>query len=236
VSVLGQLAASVAHEVNQPLTAIVAYGKSATRWLSRETPNVEEARDCLENIIANGSRAAEVIARIRSLARKAPPKAEPLDMADLVRESVALVAQEAKSVDAVVKTVLSDVPAPYGDRDQVQQVLVNLLLNAVQAMQSVDDRERRITVSLDAEDERVRVEVRDRGSGIQDFEKIFAPFFTTKQDGMGMGLSICRSILEAQGGSLSAKNNKDDYGAAISFTLPVQGSQTVDETEMQTSG
>jgi C4-dicarboxylate-specific signal transduction histidine kinase len=111
-----------------------------------------------------------------------------------------------------------------------------LLLNAVQAMQSVDDRERRITVSLDAEDERVRVEVRDRGSGIQDFEKIFAPFFTTKQDGMGMGLSICRSILEAQGGSLSAKNNKDDYGAAISFTLPVQSSQTVDETEMQTSG
>jgi C4-dicarboxylate-specific signal transduction histidine kinase len=234
VSVLGQLAASVAHEVNQPLTAIVAYGKSATRWLDRQSPDVAEARNCLDKIIANGTRAAGVIGRIRSLARKVPPRTEPLDMADLIRETVALLAHETKSADTIVRTVLKAVPAPLGDRVQVQQVLVNLLLNAVQAMLSVADRERRITISLDAEDGFVRVEVRDRGPGIEDFDKIFAPFFTTKQDGMGMGLSISRSIVEAQGGRLFAKNNAD-RGAAISFTLPVAQPQALAKAEMQTS-
>ena len=226
VSVLGQLAASVAHEVNQPLTAIVAFGKSAKRWLDRETPDVGEVRTCLEHIVANASRAAEVIARIRSLARNAPPKPEALPLSEVIVETVGLVAHEAKTAGVMIRTQIGATPVAAGDRVQIQQVLMNLLLNGIQAMQSTAGPDRKIVVTLSSHDDMAQIDVRDCGTGIPDLSDIFAPFFTTKQDGMGMGLSICRGIVEAQGGWIIARNN-DDCGATFSFTLPLHHHEIV---------
>lgn len=234
ISVLGQLAASIAHEVNQPLTAIVAYGKSANRWLDREPPNVNEARDCLGEIVSNSSRAAEVIARVRSLARKAPPKVERLILSEVIEEAVALVGHVAKSADTGIRVELGETAKALGDRVQVQQVLVNLLLNGIQAVESTNRQDPEIVLALSIQEGMARVDVRDCGTGIQDLDAIFTPFFTTKQDGMGMGLSICRSILEAQGGRISAQNNPD-VGATVSFTLPLEEAEPACAEPTQTS-
>ena len=220
VTVLGQLAASVAHEVNQPLTAIAAFGKSAKRWLDRRTPDVGEVRNCLEHIVANASRAAEVIARIRSLARNAPPRVEALSMSEVIEETVGLVAHEAKTAGVTIRTQIRATPEVAGDRVQIQQVLMNLLLNGIQAMEFAAGPDREIVVTLGCHDDMAQIDVRDGGLGIQDLNEIFAPFFTTKEDGMGMGLSICRGIVEAQGGWITARNN-DGFGATFSFTLPL---------------
>jgi PAS domain S-box-containing protein len=225
VSILGQLAASIAHEVNQPLTAILNYGKSGRRWLSRAEPDLEEVAGCLEKIISNGTRAADIIGRVRALARKAAPRTEPLNLAELVEEAMALIQHEARAADVTLRRAgQGDVPPVFGDRVQVQQVLVNLLMNGLQAMREVDGggKELRVLTEPLAEG-MVRVAVEDRGAGFRDGDaaRIFEPFFSTKADGMGMGLSICRSIIEAQGGQISAANN-DGPGATVSFTLPVR--------------
>jgi PAS domain S-box-containing protein len=224
VSTLGQLAASIAHEVNQPLAAIVNYGKSGKRWLAHDVPNIGEAEGCLDHIVANGNRAAEVVARVRSQARKTAPEPGPLDLQELVEEAAGLIAREAGAADVSVQ-IADGAPVPHviGDRVQVQQVLVNLLVNAIQAMRE-SAAPRRLQVRLDSEADVVRLAVIDSGVGIAgDPARIFDPFFTTKGDGMGLGLSICRSIVEAQGGRIAAVNNAD-RGATIAFTLPVDTS------------
>ena len=229
VSTLGQLAASIAHEVNQPLSAIITFGKSGKRWLARDVPDIAEVETCLDHIVANGTRAADVIARVRGLARKGPPEAAPLALDALVEETIALVEREAGAAGVTLRrNSEGPVPPVIGDRVQVQQVLVNLLMNGIQAMREVEGRLRNLDIRLEPDGERlVRVLVRDSGTGIAgDPGNIFQPFFTTKEDGMGMGLSISRSIIEAQGGRIEAANNPD-HGATISFTLPIQPQTSV---------
>jgi C4-dicarboxylate-specific signal transduction histidine kinase len=223
VSILGQLAGSIAHEVNQPLAAIINYGKSGKRWLARSEPDLNEVAECLDKIVANGNRAADVVGRVRALARKTAPQASLVDMAVLVQESVALLAREASSAGASIRIEQTGEPAQIVcDRVQVQQVIVNLLMNALQAVRDVTERPREIRVMIDGgAAETVEVAVRDSGTGIDgDPNRIFDPYFTTKSDGMGLGLSICRSIIESQGGRIQASNNPLG-GATVAFTLPV---------------
>ncbi|MCV9961997.1 PAS domain S-box protein [Pararhizobium sp. BT-229] len=223
ISTLGQLTASIAHEVNQPLSAIITYGKSAKRWLSRAEPDMVEAINCLDQIVSNGSRAAEVITRARSWAKRGQVEMEKVDLGKLIDESLALIEREARQNRITMRvTNGGEDVLVMGDRVQIQQVLVNLAINAIQAMRDINDRPRELHIGFEgAADATVRVNVRDTGSGISgDPAQIFEPFFTTKREGMGMGLSICRSIIEAQAGRIYAVNNAD-HGATISFTLPV---------------
>lgn len=219
VTMLGQLAASIAHEVNQPLAAIVTYGRSGRRWLAREAPDAREVADCLDHVVSNGSRAADVIGRIRALARNTTPPAGPLRLQDLVGETVALVRREAQGT-TIHLAVAGDLPDGFGDKVQIQQVLMNLLMNAIQAMAEVAADCRVLRLAAAAEDDRLRITVSDSGPGIAEPTRVFAPFFTTKADGMGMGLSICQSIIEAHGGRISAENNAAG-GATFAFTLPI---------------
>ena len=223
VSILGQLAGSITHEVNQPLAAIINYGKSGKRWLARPAPDLGEVAECLDKIVANGNRAADVVGRVRALAKKTAPQAAPVDITLLVQESLALLAREASSAAATIRVEQTGEPAPIVcDRVQVQQVIVNLMMNALQAMRGVAGRPREIRVIVDGTaEETVEIAVCDSGTGIEgDPSRIFDPFFTTKSDGMGLGLSICRTIIEGQGGRIQASNNKP-FGATVAFTLPV---------------
>jgi two-component system sensor kinase FixL len=236
VSMLGQLTASIAHEVSQPLAAMVAYAGSGKRWLGRDDPNLREAQASFEQIAANGNRAADVIARMRSLVRKAPAMMEEVDLPRLIAETVALVAHNARAAGVIILVEQERrIPMTWADRVQVQQVLVNLLLNAIQAMRRIDDRKRRLTIKLgNGEDGMLHIEVCDTGPGISDLSGVFAPFFTTKGDGMGMGLSISRCIVEAHGGSIQARNNPD-FGATVGFSLPSFGATELEESRVQAS-
>ncbi|MGP9812550.1 PAS domain-containing sensor histidine kinase [Rhodopseudomonas sp. NSM] len=221
VSVLGQLAASIAHEVNQPLAAIINYGKSGKRWLTRAEPDLTEVAECLDKIVSNGNRAADVVGRVRALARKSAPRASAVNLAALVRDAAALLARETQNAGSSIQIVQSGpVPEIHSDRVQVQQVIVNLLMNALQAMRDTGGA-REIHVTINGDDgDAVCVAVRDSGTGIDgDPHRIFDPFFSTKPDGMGLGLSICRTIIEGLGGDISASNN-DGPGATVAFTLP----------------
>ena len=221
VSMLGQLSASIAHEVSQPLAAIVNHAGSGRQWLRRDEPNLREVDESFDQVLKSGRRAADVIARMRSLARKAPAMPELVDLRKLVDETVALVAHDAQASGVVIlREEDREVRRAWADRVQVQQVLVNLILNAIQAMRHVDGRERRLTIGLETgENGILYVDVSDTGIGLADPSAVFAPFFTTKGSGMGMGLSISRSIVEAHGGSIHARNNPD-FGATFSFSLP----------------
>lgn len=221
ITTLGQLAASIAHEVNQPLSAIITYAKSGRRWLAREAPDAPEVADCLEHIAANGVRAADVIDRVRNLARKADPKQTRIELPQLFEETVALLDRVMQAHQVVLRvSVPDDLAAVAGDRVQIQQVLMNLMLNAEQAMARTAADRRGLHLAAHGEDDRVVVELRDHGTGIAgDPEDIFRPFFSTKADGMGMGLSICRSIIEQHGGTLSAANHPEG-GAIFRFHLP----------------
>jgi signal transduction histidine kinase len=234
VSTLGQLTASIAHEVSQPLAAIVAYAGSGKRWLSRDEPDVREVEESLDKIVANGKRAADVIGRIRSLVRKTPAMMEPVDLPKLIDETIALVAHTARTSGVLIlREQERGVRIAWADRVQVQQVLVNLLLNGIQAMRRIDGRERRLTIDLrSGENGMVHIGVRDTGTGISDLSGVFAPFFTTKSDGMGMGLSISRSIVEAHGGSIRARNNPD-FGATVCFSLPGIAAMDLEDGLMQ---
>lgn len=234
VSMLGQLAASITHEVNQPLTAIINYGKSAKRWLRKDEPDLDEVAGCVDKMIANGTRAADVVDRVRSLARKAAPRADAIDISELIEDAIALIQREARAQDVRVRRGgAAALPPVVADRVQVQQVLMNLLMNGIQAMREVTGRQRELCIDTAVlPDGVVTVAVADCGTGFPEggAAKIFEPFFTTKADGMGMGLSICRSIIENQGGKISAFNNAAS-GATVTFTLPIASNAMAREVE-----
>lgn len=229
VSLLGQLSASIAHEVNQPLTAILNYARSGERWLSREEPDLTEVSSSLQRIVINGNRAAEVIKRVKALAKKTVTPAENFSLPEIVEDALGLVRHEARVLGVRLKQSSDcSLPLAFGDRVQVQQVLVNLIVNGLHAMRDVTDRKKELRIYLGVASARMlRVEVRDVGMGFtqEAIGKVFDPFFTTKAEGMGMGLSICRSIIEAQGGNILVNNN-DDRGATVTFTIPVAPENT----------
>jgi PAS domain S-box-containing protein len=224
VTTMGELTASIAHEVNQPLTAVLTNAEACLRWLGRPTPDLDAARRSVEWIISDGKRAGEVIRRVRALTKKSDIEMAPLDVNDVVRETIALVQRELSSHQVSLRTELtSPLPMVLGDRVQLQQVIINLVINAIQAMQSVTNRSRELVIrSGQDETSQVIVSVTDCGVGIsaENADRLFNPFFTTKSSGMGMGLSICRSIMEAHGGRLWASANLP-HGATFQFSLPV---------------
>ncbi|MEA2961561.1 MAG: hypothetical protein QOI46_1659, partial [Alphaproteobacteria bacterium] len=224
VTTLGELAASIAHEVNQPLAAVVANAEACLRWLGRGTPDLDAARRSVEWIIDDSNRASEVIRRVRALANKTDIEKAPLDIDDVIMEVIALVQRELTSHRISLRMGLAPaLPMILGDRVQLQQVIINLVMNGIEAMQSVTDRPRELAIrSRQDETQQVLVSVTDCGVGIsaEDADRLFNPFFTTKSGGMGMGLSICRSIVEAHGGRLWATANVP-HGATFQFTLPV---------------
>jgi len=223
VSMMGELAASIAHEVNQPLSGVVSNASAGLRWLAGETPNLEEAREGLRRIVRDGKRAGEVIARIRALTRRTAAATEKLDANEIIDEVLPLVRDEAKKKSVTIQTRFANVLAPIaGDRVQLQQVVLNLVINAMEAMSSINERARELVITTsNMEPDQVQVTVEDSGIGIdpEKLEKIFDSFYTTKPGGMGMGLSISRSILQAHGGRLWAAR-KDGCGTMFHFTLP----------------
>jgi PAS domain S-box-containing protein len=223
VTTLGELTASIAHEVNQPLAAIVANAEACLRWLGRETPDLAAARRSAEWVINDANRASEVIRRVRALANKADVEKVSLDINTVVGEVIGLVQRELDSHRVSLRTDLAPaLPVILADRVQLQQVIINLMMNAIEAMQPVTDRSCELVIrSGHEETNQIFVSVMDCGIGIsaENANQLFGAFFTTKSDGLGMGLSICRSIVEAHGGRLSARCN-DGPGATFQFTLP----------------
>ncbi|TCK88221.1 PAS domain S-box-containing protein [Paraburkholderia sp. BL9I2N2] len=223
VTTLGELSASIAHEVGQPLGAIVTSGEACLRWLGRGESQPEEVRACVQHMIGEGRRASEIVRRIRTLTRKAAPRKTPLQLNDVINDVVALVQREVLNHRVSLRLELdSGLPALLGDRVQLQQVLINLVINGIQAMADIggDSRELRVESHRDS-DGHVVVAVQDSGPGIdpESANQLFDAFFTTKAEGMGMGLSICRSIIEAHGGQVWASNNAG-HGANFQFSLP----------------
>jgi C4-dicarboxylate-specific signal transduction histidine kinase len=219
VATLGELTASIAHEINQPLAAVVNNATACVHWLAAQ--NLEEARQSAEFVIADGHRAGEIIARIRALAKKAPSRKHWIDVNDTILEVIALARSQVQSNSVSLQTRLGeDLPLILGDRIQLQQVLLNLIINAIEAMNDVRDV-RELSVSSANDDSRnVLVAVRDSGPGLDPgaLDRLFEAFYTTKPDGMGMGLAISHSIVEALGGRLWAEPNV--RGAVFQFTLP----------------
>ena len=224
VTTLGELTASIAHEVNQPLTAVIANADAALRWLNREIPDLAAACRSVEWVIDDSNRANEVIRRVRSLAKKTDLEKMPLDLNQVVKEAIALVRRELNSHRVSLRAELAPaLPEIFGDRIQLQQVIINLLINGIDAMQPVTDRPRELVVrSGQDETSQLRLTVTDCGVGItaENVNRLFNAFFTTKTNGLGMGLSICRSIVEAHGGRLSASGNEGP-GATFQFVLPL---------------
>jgi PAS domain S-box-containing protein len=223
VTTMGQLTASIAHEVNQPVAATVTNADAALRWLGAQPPDLAEARQALDRIIKDGKRAGDVLGRIRALIKKMPPRKDRLDINESILEVIALTRNELLRSRITLRTELAEgLPLVDGDRIQLQQVMLNLIINAAEAMSSVSDgpRELRINTARDAANS-VLVAVRDSGPGLepQSSDRLFDAFYTTKPGGMGMGLSICRSIIEAHGGKIWATANVPQ-GAIFQFTLP----------------
>ena len=223
IMTMGELAASIAHEVNQPLSAIVASGSACVRWLDGPVPNLADAREAAQRIVRDGKRAGEVIARIRALTRKETTEKERLDLNCTIEEVVALVGSEILKNRVALRTELRDhLPAVLGDRIQLQQLVLNLVMNAIEAMSAVADRPRELVITTqNGETDQVVVAVRDSGVGLdpKSSERIFEAFYTTKPAGMGMGLSISRSIVQNHGGRLWAVAN-DGPGTTFQFTVP----------------
>jgi len=224
VTMLGELTASISHEVNQPLAAVVNAAAACQRWLDGDPPNLDEARRAVDWIIKEGNRASEVIRRVRALAKKNDIGKVPLDINDAIKEVMALVQRELSSHRVLLRTELAPaLPMILGDRVQLQQVITNLVMNGVEAMQSTTDRTRELMIrSQQDEKRRVLVTVTDSGIGIsaENADRLFNAFFTTKSGGLGMGLSICRSIVEAHGGRLWTTANRP-HGTTFHFALPV---------------
>jgi signal transduction histidine kinase len=218
---MGELTASIAHEINQPLAAVVTNANACLRWLDRDPPELDEARETARRIVRDGKRGSEVLARIRAMLKKGEPVREPLDVSEVIQEILILARP---GLEGVALTTRFDprLPSVIGDRVQLQQVLLNLILNACEAMKTVPDRPRtlHLETSRNAAGD-VEVAVRDSGTGLPPelLERVFSTFFTTKTEGLGMGLAICRSIVEQHGGRLWAEANPD-FGATFRFSLP----------------
>jgi signal transduction histidine kinase len=223
VATMGQLTASIAHETNQPITAARTYAAAALRFLDKSPPDVAEARAALTCIVNETGRARDVVDRIGSLIKKAPPRKEVVDLNAAILEVTALTRSAAIKTGVTVDTQLADeLPRIQGDRVQLQQVMLNLIVNAIQSMRGIADGNRELHIStVSIEREGVCVAVRDSGHGLrsESLPRLFEPFYTTKPDGMGMGLSICRSIIEAHGGRLWAVPC-EPRGALFQFTIP----------------
>ena len=222
VTTIGGLAAAIAHEINQPLAAVITNGSACLRWLAGTTPNLDEARQAVGRIIRDGNRASDVIAKIRALLRKTGTEKERLDMNDVIREVVALAQSEIRRNGVALRAQLEgNIPPVLGDRVQLQQVVLNLIMNGIEAMSAVGDRPRELIISTQSgEIDQVHVTVQDSGIGLdpKSMERIFDAFYTTKSEGMGMGLAISRSIVENHDGRLWAVPN-DGPGATFQFTL-----------------
>jgi hypothetical protein len=224
VTTMGQLTASITHEVKQPITAAITYALAARRFLKAEPPNFHEVDDALSLIIKEGNRAGEVVERVRALIKKVPPRKDAVAIDDAILEVIALTRAEAANNSVSVRTRLAEgLPCVQGDRVQLQQVMLNLIVNAIQAMSGIGEGSCESQISIDAvpSEGSVRVGVRDTGPGLspESLSRLFEPFYTTKPEGMGMGLSICRSIIEAHGGLLWA-TRCERRGALFQFTIP----------------
>ena len=230
VTSMGQLTASIAHEVNQPVTAAVLNAEAALRWLAAQPPDLEKIRGALSRIAEDGMRAGHVILGIRALINKVPPRQARLDINEAIREVTALTRGEAtKNGVAVQADLAHGLPLIYGDRVQLQQVILNLIINAIEAMSAVTETRRALRISSGlAEPDGILVAVRDSGPGFDpaNLEQLFTAFYTTKPAGMGMGLAICRSIIQAHEGQLWAAAN-EPRGAVFQFTLPVQRDEAI---------
>ncbi|MHC2338474.1 PAS domain-containing sensor histidine kinase [Bradyrhizobium sp. USDA 4454] len=225
VTALGELAASIAHEVNQPLAAVVANAAACLRWLNRAAPDLNEARGAVRSIISDGNRAGEVIQRVRALVNKTADQKAPLDINEAINEVIGLVQHQLQSHHVSLQLDLAPaLPPVVADRIQLQQVILNLVMNGIEAMQPVTDRPRQLVIRTCQDDAgQIVVAVADCGVGIaaENTERLFDAFYSTKASGMGMGLSICRSIVEAHRGRLSVTGNRGP-GATFQFTLPLR--------------
>jgi two-component system sensor kinase FixL len=225
VMTMGELAASIAHEINQPLAAVVTNGSACMRWLTRSQPDLEEAKDAVQRIIRDGKRASEIIARIRALLKRTAANRAPLDINEVIQETMALAGSEAQRRRVLLRTdFAANLPSVLGDRVQLQQVILNLMMNGIEAMSSVGDGSRQLLIKTQRDDsQQVLISVTDSGIGLDPkrAEHLFEAFFTTKTEGMGMGLSISRSIIEAHGGRLWATPNAGP-GATFQFTVPIR--------------
>jgi PAS domain S-box-containing protein len=223
VATLGELTASIAHEVNQPLAAVVTNGEACLRWLSRDQPELKEVQSGLNRVISEGRRASEVIRRLRALARKGDAQKSALNLAETIDEALILVQRElARQRIGLHLDYAADSLTCLGDRVQLQQVVINLVVNAIQAMAQTENRPRRLSIRTRLQDDgKVYVGVQDSGPGIAatDLDHLFTAFFTTKGEGMGMGLSICRSIIDAHGGKIWV-SSREGEGALFQFVLP----------------
>ena len=223
VTSLGELTASIAHEVNQPLGAVVANAEACLSWLDRDSPDLDEARAAVERIVRDGHRAGEVIRRVRALINRTDPQMAPHDVNEIVSETVNMVEHELLRFRVSLRTDFSrEPPFVFGDRIQLQQVLLNLIMNSIEAMQQITDRPRELVIRSEQDGtQQIRVTVMDCGIGVpaENAHRIFDAFVTTKSSGMGMGLSICRSIIQAHGGRIWAAPN-EPFGTAVHFTLP----------------
>ena len=225
VMLLGEMTALIAHEVNQPIAAVVTNANAGLRWLGTQQPNVDEVRQALGRIVRDGTRAGEVIGRIRALVKKVPPRRELLDINEAIRDVIALTQTEMqRNAVRLHNRFAGDLPLVSADRVQLQQVMINLVINAIEAMAGVKDGLRELTIVSAIDDAKdVFVEVQDTGPGLgpEKLDRFFQSFYTTKPEGIGMGLAISRSIAEAHGGRLSAAPNPP-RGAAFRLTLPVE--------------
>jgi signal transduction histidine kinase len=220
---LAELTTSIAHEIRQPLTGVVTNGDACLRWLDTQPPDLDEARQAVREIIKDGNRANEVVGRVRALVKGEPPRKDQLNINEAISEAIALVRGEVRENGVSLRTQLaSDMPPVAGDRIQLQQVILNLITNAIDAMRQVDERERTLLISSRIDESNtVLVAVQDSGAGLDSdsLNLVFEAFHTTKPNGMGMGLAISRSIISAHGGRLWATKNAPQ-GAIFQFTLP----------------
>src|SRR5271170_4686103 len=232
VMTIGQLAASIAHEVSQPLSGIITNASTCLRMLKSDPPNVDGARETVQRTIRDGNRASEVVTRLRTLFSKKQIDVEPLDLNEAAREVIALLSGELQRNDVILKHEFSDhLPTVNGDRVQLQQVILNLIRNGSDAMDTVNDKPRQLVIRTEMDGNQVTVSVQDSGVGFSSeiSERLFESFFTTKQEGMGIGLSVSRSIVEAHHGHLWAARN-DGPGATFAFSIPCDSGLQIDGT------
>ena len=225
IATMGQLSASIAHEVNQPIAALLTNAETAVRWLARQPPNLEKAKPLIDRVISDGKRTADIVSRIRDFSKKTPARKKDLDINEAILEIMTLTRVATSEHSFLVTMQLSDgLPHILGDRVQLQQVILNLIMNAIEAMSEVREGTRELLISTsEVESDSVLVAVSDSGPGLPQAnpERVFEAFYTTKSSGLGMGLSICRSIVEAHGGRLWATPNQPQ-GAIFCMMLPIE--------------